>query len=95
MISYIDDFICVGDTFEECQHTQQVLINLLIRLGFMVSWPKCSSPSQYTKYLGIYLDTQEMRLVLPDEKVAKLYSELIFSIIGRELHVDNYRNYAA
>lgn len=78
IINYIDDFICVADTFEECQHMQLVLINLLIKLGFLVSWTKCSSPSQFTRYLGILFDTVNMRLLLPDDKLARLHEELNF-----------------
>lgn len=78
VINYIDDFICVGSTFQECQHVQKVLINLLIRLGFRISWDKCAGPSQYTRYLGLFFDTKWMRLVLPNEKLERLHQELEF-----------------
>lgn len=45
ILNYIDDFICFGDSFASCQQVQMTLINLLIRLGFHISWKKCSSPS--------------------------------------------------
>lgn len=75
IINYIDDFISVGSTFQDCQHVQRVLINLLIKLGFHVSWDKCYGPSQYTRYLGLFFDTRHIRLVLPDEKLEKLHRD--------------------
>lgn len=78
VINYIDDFICVGSTFQECQHVQKVLVNLLIRLGFRISWDKCTGPSQYTRYLGLFFDMLHMRLILPDDKLHKLHQELRF-----------------
>lgn len=78
ILNYIDDFICFGDSFAQCQEVQMDLINLLLRLGFYISWKKCSSPSQVTKYLGLLFDSQQMRVVLPEEKLAKLHMELEF-----------------
>lgn len=78
VLNYIDDFICFGDSFESCQQMQLVLINLLRRLGFYISWKKCSSPSLVTKYLGLYYDSQEMQMVLPEDKMARLHSEIKF-----------------
>lgn len=78
VVNYIDDFICAGSTYGECQHVQKVLINLLIRLGFAVAWDKCVGPSQRTKYLGVFFDTKTMQLVLPEEKIMKLHKDLEF-----------------
>ena len=78
VINYLDDFIVFGQTYEECQEAQSILITLLGQMGFHVSWKKCSSPSQVTQYLGILFDSINMRLVLPQQKIDKLYSELDF-----------------
>lgn len=76
ILNYIDDFICFGDSFAHCQETQMALIKLLIRLGFYVSWAKCSSPSRVTKYLGLWFDSEQMRVILPEDKLEKLHAEL-------------------
>lgn len=78
VLNYIDDFICFGNSFDECQQVQMTLINLLRRLGFQISWKKCSSPSTYTKYLGLYFDSVNMQVKLPDEKLNRLFTELQF-----------------
>lgn len=78
VLNYIDDFICFGDSFTHCQEVQATLINLLMRLGFHISWKKCSSPSLVTKYLGLWFDSRQMQLTLPEEKLSKLHGELKF-----------------
>lgn len=76
ILNYIDDFICFGDSFVHCQEVQMKLINLLIRLGFHISWTKCSSPSKVTKYLGLWFDSTTMQVSLPNDKMEKLEKEL-------------------
>ena len=74
VINYLDDFVVLGNTFQECQLAQTTLITVLGQLGFHVSWKKCSSPNQCTKYLGIIFDSEKMCLRLPQDKVEKLNS---------------------
>ena len=78
IINYLDDFLVFGNTFQECQQAQVMLVTLLGQLGFNVSWKKCSSPSRSTRYLGIIFDSVDMCLILPDDKIDKLRSELKF-----------------
>ena len=78
VINYIDDFLVHGDTFEQCQEAQTVLIRLLGQLGFHVSWKKCTTPSTRVKYLGIIFDSITMELSLPQDKLDKLHVELGF-----------------
>ena len=78
VINYLDDFIVIGDSFDQCQEVQQELIQLLGSLGFRVSWKKCSTPSTLTRYLGIIFDSESMKLSLPTDKLEKLHSELNF-----------------
>lgn len=76
IINYLDDFLCVGSTFDECQYAQEVLVHLLHYLGFKVAWHKCSSPQKITRYLGIDFDSIRMQLHIPNDKLEKLYSEI-------------------
>ena len=76
--NYLDDFLVFGSSFEECQQAQMSLITLLGELGFYVSWKKCSSPSTCVRYLGILIDSQNMSLSLPQDKLDKLKNELEF-----------------
>ena len=78
VISYIDDFIVVEPTRDECANSQAVLFELLGSLGFEVSWSKCTAPSTKIRYLGIDFDSIEMTLSLPQDKLDKLFMELKF-----------------
>lgn len=76
VLNYLDDFLCIGTTFEDCQHVQSVFIHLLHYLGFQVSWKKCSTPSRVTRYLGIDFDSEKMQLHVPPDKLDKLIHEI-------------------
>ena len=78
IVNYLDDFIVLGDSFQSCQEAQSVLIHLLISLGFYISWKKCTSPSSFTRYLGIDFDSNAMTISLPADKMEKLHNELQF-----------------
>ena len=78
VINHLEDILVLSETYDECQEAQTMLITLLGQLGFHVSLKKCSSPSQLTQYLGIIFDSVNMKLVLPQAKMDKLYFELNF-----------------
>lgn len=69
---YIDDFLVVGFTLEECNEGLHQLLQLLRVLGFYVSWDKIDSPSQVIKYLGSNIDTCLMELSLPVHKLSRV-----------------------
>ena len=76
--NYLDDFIVVADNFDGACSAQLFLINTLRRLGFYISWKKVISPTVYCRYLGIDIDAQNQRLLLPPDKLGKLHRELGF-----------------
>lgn len=75
--SYLDDFICISPTWEECQRQQLILIRLLRSLGFYISWAKVTSPSKKCKFLGIMIDSDQMCLSLPQKKKLRLNNVLL------------------
>lgn len=76
--NYLDDFLVMGLTYDSCQDAQLALHALLRRLGFFIAYKKVSSPSRIQRYLGIEIDTVEMKLRLPEDKLVKLKQELSF-----------------
>lgn len=76
IMNYLDDFLCIGSNFDECQYIQKVFIHLLHYLGFMVAWHKCSTPQMVAHYLGIDFDSEKMQLHIPPDKLEKLRSEI-------------------
>ena len=76
VVNYLDDFLIIGSTKEECQRGLVTLINLLDYLGFNVSWRKVVSPTQRLTFLGIELDFSTMSLRLSEDKLNRLIDPL-------------------
>ena len=69
---YLDDFLVMGETRSECDHALKVLSGLLSFWGFEIAHEKVIQPAQSVKYLGLLIDSVEMELSLPPDKLMKL-----------------------
>ena len=78
IVNYLDDFLIVASSREECLRAQLTLIHLLHSLGFQVNWSKLSGPSQRVKFLGIILDSIAMQASIPEDKISSLEDQLNF-----------------
>jgi len=78
VINYLDHFLIIGKSRDDCQRALLSLINLLHSLGFKVSWKRVVSPAQRVTFLGIELDSQTLSLRLPEDKLHRL-SEAVLS----------------
>ena len=76
--NYLDDFLLIGDTYLSCQEAQLALHSILRSLGFDIAYKKVLSPARVQRYLGINIDTVQMKLILPDDKMHKLFEEIAF-----------------
>lgn len=74
IIIYLDDFLVIGTTFEDCKEKYDVLLALLQYLGFTISWRKLVPPMQRLTFLGVQLDTIACTLTLPPEKLQEFQS---------------------
>ena len=52
VVAYTDDFFIAAATYEECKKWTDILIKLLIKLGFLISWKKVVVPSQRITFMG-------------------------------------------
>ena len=52
VVAYIDDFFIAAATYEEYRKWMDILIKLLRKLGFLISWKKVVGPSQCITFLG-------------------------------------------
>ena len=77
VVAYLDDFLIVADSKQQCQFGLSTLIKLLRDLGFSIAWHKVEGPTQQLTFLGIHINTINYSLQLPLEKVAKLQQLLI------------------
>ena len=76
MIVYLDDFLIILDSKEACAQALSNLILLLRKLGFAIHWGKVVDPTQKIIFLGIELDSINMTLRQPHNKLDLLRLEL-------------------
>ena len=76
VISYLDDFLIIDDSYENCQNSLQQLLNILRLLGFHINYGKIVGPSQQLVFLGVLINTVDMTLSLPEDKLSE-FSSLI------------------
>lgn len=68
-VIYLDDILCIGNSYKECSDNVRETLKLLECLGFVVNYEKSSLiPSQTCKFLGFIYNTHDMALSLPTEK---------------------------
>ena len=73
MVVYLNDFLLIkADTFEACVSALNMLIALLRKLGFNINWNKVVDPTTKLTFLGIEIDSVEMCLRLPEEKLIQI-----------------------
>ena len=76
LIVYLDDFLIIANSQEECAAALRCLIQLLGKLGFAIHWGKVVDPTTRITFLGIELDSICMSIRLPSEKLDSLRLEL-------------------
>ena len=76
VVVYLDDFFIKADTMQDCAMALDILIKLLRKLGFQINWNKVTDPTTKITFLGIEIDSLEMCLRLPDEKLKQIREEL-------------------
>ena len=72
IIVYLDDFLVVAPTKQECSNSMNVLISLLRKLGLAINWKKVDDPCNIITFLGIQLNSVNLSLSLPEPKLMEL-----------------------
>lgn len=68
-VCYLDDILCIGNTYKTCLDNVNKTLNLLEFLGFVVNYDKSMlRPRQFCKYLGFCYDTKNLSIELPPDK---------------------------
>lgn len=76
VVVYLDDFLCVAGSYEECCAMQHALLSLLVKLGFQISWKKVTGVTNVLEFLGVTIDTTNCCASLSEVKVGKLLTKL-------------------
>lgn len=80
---YLDDFHLIGQTYDDCLHNLHDTQTLLTALGFIINKEKSQlTPKTKCKFLGFIIDSENLQVKLPVEKVNRIKSE-----IDRFLHI--------
>ena len=73
LFHYLDDYITMGGAeSEECKANMVTLLATCNRLGVPIAPDKCEGPVTRLTYLGIEVDTVQMQLRLPEEKLRRV-----------------------
>ena len=75
IVAYLDDFLVVGHTYQECQDSLNTLLRTLRYLGFSVNYSKLVGPTRTLTFLGVQIDTLAYTFALPPEKLRRLEEE--------------------
>ena len=76
IVAYLDDFFICEETKSRCALALRILIALLRKLGFCISWTKVFDPCQQIVFLGVEIDSTVLELRLPETKLEELKAEL-------------------
>ena len=76
IIAYLDDFFLCDATQDRCIEALNTLLDLLCKLGFLISWSKVAGPSQQMTIFGVEIDSTNMELRLPKAKLSELKLDL-------------------
>lgn len=72
-VLYLDDFLLLGRSYQECRNNITATINILQSLGFVINFEKSRLvPSHKIQYLGFVYDSYAMTVSIPTEKQLKL-----------------------
>ena len=83
VVKYLDDFLFLAATKEECQSAMNCFSHLCNRIGVPLATHKTEGPVTKLTFLGYELDTRLMQIAIPSEKLAG-YRESIQAMIASE-----------
>jgi len=78
LVVYLDDFLIIAPTYEECLHALLTLLGLLRTLGFAIAWHKVDGPHNDIIFLGININSLSMSLELPSHKLSDFRTLLLY-----------------
>lgn len=76
-VLYIDDFFIPGEDDEDCLFNVNYTIKFLEWLGFLINYKKSQLvPSKICRFLGLLINSQELRIYLPEEKIVGILKNI-------------------
>ena len=88
---FVDDFLLVADSKEECQRYMQICEEVLAEAHAEWAPHKKEGPTQVIVFLGVEIDTRDghMCFRLPSDKVVALSAQIeaVWAMRGQHTHV--------
>ena len=82
LVIYLDDILLISPSYSQCLQEANLLVQLLLKLGFVVNLKKSElTPTQEKTFLGVAMDSRAMSS-LPPAKV-KAFKKRIASMLGK------------
>lgn len=78
-VVYLDDFLFIGSSRDECLRNLNLAQGLLPSLGFLINYSNNKSqlePSRKCKYLGFIFDSVAQSIAIPPTRKHKLFTML-------------------
>ena len=72
VVAYLDDFLIMGESKRDCANSMNDLMCVLRSLGFHINYNKVEGPVKRLTFLGIVLNTEDMTMSLPQERLDDL-----------------------
>ena len=76
VVRYVDDFLVLAKSAEECQSFLDIMLSSCRASGFTVQPAKVTSPSHATEFLGIVVDSTRKQLRISGDRLRDLSSEV-------------------
>lgn len=72
VFNYINDLFVIANSKETCEKNVQEVIDVLTSLGFFINYEKSSLiPNMCIRFLGFILDSEEINVRPPEDKILK------------------------
>ena len=76
VVRYVDDFIVLATSPQECQGYLDVMLSTCRSAGFSVQPSKVTTPSESTEFLGIVVDSIQKQLRISGDRLSDLTTEV-------------------
>lgn len=94
LVIYLDDILCIGNTYNECLRCVSDTLLLLENLGFIVNYTKSKlKPNKTQIFLGFELDSHDMCLKLPQDKRQKILHTIEKLSLSKSLTIRDFASF--
>jgi hypothetical protein len=79
---YLDDFLILGLSREDCKRKRDFARRAWLLAGWVENMSKSTEPSQVCTYLGLTIDSIQMRVFVPPEKKDRILQKITDRDVG-------------